>query len=77
MALWADKFTLRKTNFFVTEKYIEDAKQKEKHVPDQLEPIMRPTCLVKEELRQRVFKMTKIRHKTQQMKVSTFWIPET
>ena len=32
-------------------KYIEDAKQEEKDVPDLLEAIMRPTCLVKEELR--------------------------
>ena len=33
------------------EKYIEDARQEEKDVPDLLESIMRPTCLVKEELR--------------------------
>ena len=33
------------------EKCIEDAKQEEKDVPDLLEAIMRPTCLVKEELR--------------------------
>ena len=33
------------------EKYIEDARQEEKDVPDLLEAIMRPTCLVKEELR--------------------------
>ena len=32
------------------EKYIEDAKQDEKHVPDLLESIMRPTDPVKEEL---------------------------
>ena len=30
---------LRKTHFFVMEKYIEDAKQDEKHVPDLLESI--------------------------------------
>ena len=41
----------RKRHFFVIEKYIEDAKQEEKDVPDLLEAIMRPTCLVKEELR--------------------------
>ena len=46
------------------EKYIEDARQKEKHVPDLLEAIMRPTCLVKEELRQILFKMTKFGSKT-------------
>ena len=43
------------------EKYIEDAKQDEKHVPDLLEPIMRPTCPVKEELRQNLFKLTQFR----------------
>ena len=36
---------------FVIETYVEDVKQDEKHVPDLLESIMRPTCLVKEELR--------------------------
>ena len=30
------------------EKYIEDAKQEENNVPDLLESIMRPTCLVNE-----------------------------
>ena len=43
--------TLRKRHFFVMEKYIEDARQEEKDVPDLLEAIMRPTCFVKEELR--------------------------
>ena len=33
------------------EKYIEDARQEEKDVPDLLEAILRPTCLVKEEVR--------------------------
>ena len=42
--------------FFVIEKYIEDARQDEKHVPDLLESIMRPTDPVKEELRQNLFK---------------------
>ena len=41
---------LRKRHFFVMEKYIEDAKQDEKHVPDLLESVMRPTDPVKEEL---------------------------
>ena len=40
----------RKIHFFVMEKYIEDAKQEEKDVPDLLEAIMRPTDPVKEEL---------------------------
>ena len=45
------KLYQRKRHFFVMEKYIEDARQEEKDVPDLLEAIMRPTCLVKEELR--------------------------
>ena len=43
------------------EKYIEDAKQEEKDVPDLLEAIMRPTSLIKEELRQILFKMSQFR----------------
>ena len=58
------------------EKYIEDVKQEEKHVPDLLEAIMRPTCLVKEELRQNLCKMSQFRPEIQKIKVSTFWIPE-
>ena len=45
------KLHLRKRHVSVIEKYIEDAKQEEKDVLDLLESIMRPTCLVKEELR--------------------------
>ena len=41
----------RNIHFFVIEKYVEDVKQDEKHVPDLLEPIMRPPGLVKEKLR--------------------------
>ena len=37
-------------HFFVIEKYVEDVKQDEKSVPDIVESIMMPTCLVKEEL---------------------------
>ena len=51
----------RKRHFFVIEKYVEDARQEEKDVPDLLEAIMRPTCLVKEELRQNLFKMIQFR----------------
>ena len=40
------------------EKYNEDARQDEKHVPDLKEAIMRPTDPVKEELRQKFFKIT-------------------
>ena len=42
------KLTLRKRHFFAIEKYIENVKQDEKHFPDLLESIMRPTCLVKD-----------------------------
>ena len=33
----------KKKHFFLIEKYIEDARQDEKHVPELLEAIMRPT----------------------------------
>ena len=48
-----NKLTLDKRYYFVIEKYVEDVKQDEKHVPDLLESIMRPTDPVKEELRQK------------------------
>ena len=58
------------------EKYIEDARQEEKDVPDLLEAIMRPTCLVKEELRQHLFKTNQFRPKItkiQKFKISK-WV---
>ena len=58
------------------EKYIEDARQEEKDVPDLLEAIMRPICLVKEELRQNLFKLRQFGSKITKIKVSTLWIPE-
>ena len=58
------------------EKYIEDLRQDEKHVPDLLEAIMRPTDLVKAELRQKLFKMFQFGSKIKKMRVSKFWIPE-
>ena len=61
--------TLRKRQFFVIEKYVEDVKQKEKDVPDLLEAIMRPTCLVKEGLRQNLMKMTKFRPEITKIRV--------
>ena len=70
------KLTLRKRHFFAIEEYIEDVKQEEKHVPDLLESIMRPTDPVKDELRQKTMKMNQFRHGTTKIKVSTFWIPE-
>ena len=61
-----------KKKIIVMEKYIEDARQEEKDVPDLLEAIMRPTDPVKEELRQNLFKMTKFRPEITKIKVSTF-----
>ena len=57
------RLTLRKRHFFVIEKYIEGAKQDRTHVPDLLEAMMRPTCLVREELWQSLFKMIKMMSK--------------
>ena len=50
------KLYLRKRHFFVIDKYVEDVKQEEKDVPDLLEAIMRPVCLVKEELQPNLMK---------------------
>ena len=66
----------KKKTPFCIKKYIEDAKQDEKFVPDLLESIMRPTDHVKEELRQKLFKITQFGSKIKKMRVSTFWIPE-
>ena len=59
----------RKRQFFVMEKYIEDARQEEKDVPDLLEAIMRPTCLVKEELRPNLFKLIQFRPEIAKIRV--------
>ena len=48
------------------EKYFEDVRQDEKHVPDLLESIMRPTDPVKEELRQKLFKITQFGSQNQE-----------
>ena len=58
------------------EKCFEDARQDEKHVPDLLESIIQPTDPVKEELRQKLFKIDKFGSKITKMEVSKFWIPE-
>ena len=58
------------------EKYFEDARQDEKHVPDLLESIIQPPGLVKDELRQKLCKIDKFRPKIPKMRVSKFWIPE-
>ena len=57
------------------EKYFEDLRQDEKHVPDLLESIMRPTDPVKEKLRQKLIKIDQFEFKIKKMKVSIFWIP--
>ena len=48
---------ISKRHFFLMEKYIEDVRQNEKHVPDLLESIMRPKDPVQEELRQALSKI--------------------
>ena len=70
------KLYLSKIHVFVIEKYVEDARQEEKDVPDLLEAIMRPTCLVKEELRPILCKISQFGSKITKIRVSTFWIPE-
>ena len=66
--------TISKRHFFLilVEKYIEDLRQDEKHVPDLLEAIMRPTDPVKEELRQKLYKITQISSKFKKIRVCTF-----
>ena len=58
------------------EKCFEDLRQDEKHVPDLLESIMKPTDPVKEELRQKLSKIEEIESKITKVRVSKFWIPE-
>ena len=65
----------KKTRFLV-KTYIEDFRQDEKHVLDLLESIMRPTDPVKDELRQKLFKMIQFWSKIKKMRISKFWIPE-
>ena len=48
---------LRKRYVVVLEKYIEDAGQDEKHVPDPLEAITRAPGFVKEDIRPNALKM--------------------
>ena len=54
------------------EKYFEDARQDEKHVPDLLEAIMRPTDPVKEELRQKLSEIDQFGSKIKKIRVCTF-----
>ena len=70
------KLYLRKIYFFLIEKYIEDARQDEKHVPDLLESIIQSPGLVKAELRPILFKMIQFGSKIKNIRVPTFWISE-
>ena len=54
------------------EKCFEDARQDEKHVPDLLESIMRPTDPVKEELRQKLSQIDQFESKITKIRVCTF-----
>ena len=54
------------------EKYIEDVRQDEKHVPDLLEAIIWPTDPVKEELRQKLSKIDQFESKITKIRVCTF-----
>ena len=56
--------TISKRQAFLIEKYIEDARQDEKHVPDLLEAIMKGSGLVKEELRLILYKLSQFRSKS-------------
>ena len=66
--------TQEKDTFLLWKKYIEEARQEEKDVPDLLEAIMRPTCLVKEELRTNSCKMTQFRPEIIKIRVCTFQV---
>ena len=68
--------TLSKTCFFFVEKYIEDARQNEKHVPELLESIIQPPGLVKEELRQNLFKMSQFRSEITKIRpeITKIWV---
>ena len=57
------------------EKYNEDARQDEKHVPDLLEAIIQVPGPVKEELRQKLFEITQFDSKTTKIRVCTFQMP--
>ena len=54
------------------EKCFEDLRQDEKHVPDLLDSIIRPTDPVKEEFRQKLFKTVQLESKITKISVCTF-----
>ena len=69
---WTSRDTGTKKKLTLLEKHVEDVKHDEKHVPDLLESIMRPTDLVKEELGTILFKLTQFRPEITKIKVCTF-----
>ena len=60
---------LRKRYVFLIGKYIEDAKQDENHVPDLLEAIMKAPGLIKDELRDFLFKIIQFESKITKIRV--------
>ena len=64
--------TISKRLVFLMEKCFEDVRQDEEHVPDLLESIMRPTDPVKDEVRQKLFKMIQFGSKIKKIRVCTF-----
>ena len=64
--------TLSKGYFFLIEKCFEDVRQEEKHVPDLLEAIIQPPDPVKDELRQKLFKIVQFVSKIKKIRVCTF-----
>ena len=58
------------------EKCFEDARQDEKHVPDLLESIIQPPGPVKEELRQKLFKIDQFGSKITKIRFALFRCPE-
>ena len=67
---------LKKRHCFVIEKCIENVRHDEKHVPDLLELIIQPKLFVKDEARQKLFKMIQFGLKIKKINVSTFCIAE-
>ena len=76
VALWANKLILRKRHYFVIEKYVEDAKQEKKDVPDLVESIMWPTDPAKAELRRILSKMVNLDPKSSKSGFQLFGCPE-
>ena len=66
------KLFLAKTYIFVKETHVEDGKQDQKHVPDLVESIMRPTDPVKEEFWRIFFQMSQERLEIIKIRVSAF-----